>query len=142
MRDSTITPPALVASVAPVDTAWPAGAAWRIDVTSPDRPHVPALSIILPRLLSSHQKPGGYVAQAAQAQGILGTYIPAPSIDHALTCVTLGRGSHLTLTLTLTLPLHLHRSPLTAHHSPFTLTLTHSDRNPDPHPSSDLTLTL
>jgi hypothetical protein len=43
---------ASVASVAPVDAAWPAGAAWRVNVTNPDRPHVPAISIPLPKLLS------------------------------------------------------------------------------------------
>ena len=55
----------------------------------------------------------------------------------------------LTLTLPLTLPLHRHRSPLTAHHSPFTLALTltlilthpnpnpHSNPHPNPNPNSN-----
>ena len=41
-----------------------------------------------------------------------------------VTDVTTNPNPSLTLSLTLTLPLHRHRSPLTAHLSPFTLTLT------------------
>ena len=53
---------------------------------------------------------------------------PGPAL-HAIDVLGVGDSEPkltltLTLTLTLPLPLHRHRSPLTAHLSPFTLTLT------------------